>query len=147
MAIVLGLNCALYQNTGSYGTPTWSVISGVQNLTLSMDKAEANVSTRASSWEQIAATLKKVSVEFNMPWDVSDSRQQAILDNFTASAGASLEFLILAGTTSDVGAEGIRASFDIIKFNRTEDLEGAAMVEIAMKPAKSSNAPAWYTQS
>lgn len=147
MAVVLSLNAKLYYNTGSYGSPTWTEISGVQNLTLSMEKSEANVSTRATSWEQIAATLKKVSLEFSMPWEKSDTAQQALLDNFTASAGASLEYLIVEGAYNTSGVEGLRASFDLTKFNIGQDLEGVLMVEVAGKPAKSSNAPAWFTAS
>lgn len=146
MAVVLSLNAKVYRNTNTYASPTWNLIDGIQNLTLSMEKSEANVSTRAASWEQVAATLKKASLEFNMPWDKSDADQQALLDDFVLADGAGIELLIIEGAVDTVGVEGLRASFDVTKFNIPQDLEGAMMVEVAMKPTKNSDAaPAWYT--
>ena len=58
MSAKLGLDCVLHRNTGSYATPTWNACPNVKDLTLSMEKSEADVTTRASGgWRWTLGTL------------------------------------------------------------------------------------------
>ena len=64
MAIVLGLNAKLYYGTsaGSY-----TEMENVRDLSLSMETAEADVTTRAADgWRQSVATLKDATLEIEM---------------------------------------------------------------------------------
>jgi len=83
MAIKLGMDAKLYYcAAGIGGTPTWSELTNVKNVTLSLQKGEADVTTRANGgWKATAATLKEGTIEFEMVWDTADAgftRQKAV---------------------------------------------------------------------
>ena len=43
MPVKLGLDAKLFQNTGTYATPTWDEITNVRDLTLNLEAGEADV--------------------------------------------------------------------------------------------------------
>ena len=74
MGVRLGLDAKLYRNTGTYATPVWAEITNVKDLTLNLEKGEADVTTRANlGWRALVGTLKEASLEFQMVWDTADS--------------------------------------------------------------------------
>ena len=67
MPVKLGLDAKLFQNTGTYATPTWDEITNVRDLTLNLEAGEADVTTRGNAgWRATVATLKDGSIEFEM---------------------------------------------------------------------------------
>jgi len=144
MPAIIGLNCVLYRNTGSFGTPVWDVVGNVRDNTLSLETGEADVTTRTNNgWRAVIATLKTASVEFEMVWDNADADFTAIRTAFLTNA--SLEFLILDGLVATVGSQGLRATCMIGKFTRSEPLEDAVKASVSIKPTFSANAPSWWT--
>lgn len=144
MATVLGLACKLYRNTGTYASPVWDLIGNVRDLTLTLEKGEADSTSRANNgWRTTEGTLKDGSVEFQMVWDGADTDftgiQQAFLNNTT------IEFLILDGASDVAGSQGLRATMQVMSFTRNEALEDTVLVDVTLKPARATNAPAWYT--
>jgi hypothetical protein len=71
MAIRLGLQCKAYIKRGS---PTaWHEVGNLRNVTLSLEKGEADITTRAANgWKLTVGTLKEGSVETEMVWDGDD---------------------------------------------------------------------------
>ena len=64
MAYVLGLNAKLYRYDGS---STWHLIGNTRDLSLSLEKATADITTRGGDgWRQSVAPLKDGSVSFQM---------------------------------------------------------------------------------
>ena len=146
MAAVLGMNAKLYRNTGTYASPTWTVVSNVKDVTLSLETGEADVTTRAASgWRQSIATLKDAGLEFEMVWDGTDAGFTAVKDAYMN--GTNVEFLVLDGDESTTGSQGLRAEMSIMTFSRNEPLEEAVTVSVSAKPTKADNAPAWHTVS
>lgn len=144
MAAKLGLDCKLYRNTGSYASPTWDLVGNVKDLTLSLEKSEADVTTRANGgFRATVGTLKDATVEFQMVADSSDTDFTAIQTAFFANT--SIEFAILDGLVATTGSQGLRATMDILKFSRSEELENAVMFDVSIKPTYAANAPAWWT--
>lgn len=144
MAHVLGLDAKLYRNTGTYGSPTWDEITNVRDLTLSLEKATTDVTTRAASgWRQYAATLKDATVDFSMVWDNADTDFTAVKDAFVNNT--SLDVWVLDGSSSTSGSQGLRAVVDVVSFSRNEGIEDALTVDVSLKPRFDSNAPAWNT--
>jgi len=146
MAAVLGMNAKLYRNTGTYASPTWTIVSNVRDVTLSLETGEADVTTRAASgWRQSIATLKDAGLEFEMVWDGTDAGFTAVKDGYMN--GTNIEFLVLDGDSATSGSQGLRAEMSIMTFSRNEPLEEAVTVSVSAKPTKSDNAPAWHTVS
>ena len=77
MAQVLGLDAVLWiaDSSGSGGIAgTYIEMTNARNVTLSLETAEADVTTRANSgWRATTPTLKDASVEFEMIYDTADA--------------------------------------------------------------------------
>lgn len=141
--VKLGLDAKLYRNTGSYASPSWSEVSNVKDVTLNLEKGEADVTTRAANgWRAIKGTLKEMTVEFEMLWLAGDSGFEAIKDAFLDNT--TIEFLVLDGSVSTSGNQGPRAEMDVISFSRNEPLEEGITVSVTIKTTQSDNAPTWY---
>ena len=146
MSTKLGLDAKLYRNSGTYESPTWVEMTNVKDLTLNLESGEADVTTRGNNgWRATVATLKDGSIEFEMIWDTEDA-------GFTAIKGAwfgntSIEFAVMDGDITVAGSQGLRATFSVTKFSRSEPLEEALLVSVTAKPTYAENAPEWMTIS
>ena len=144
MATRLGMDAKLYRNSGSYATPTWEEIGNGKDVTLNLEKGEADVTTRANNgWRATVGTLKDASIEFQMVWDTLDSDFDAIRQAFFNNTP--IEFAVMDGVITDPDSEGLRATFDIFNFTRNEALEEAILVDVTIKPTYADNAPEWMT--
>ena len=144
MANVLGMNCKLYRNTGTYASPTWNEVVNVKDLTLNLEKGEADVTTRGNDgWRATEGTLKDGSIEFQMVWDTDDADFTAIQGGYFD--GTDIEFAVMDGDITDAGSQGLRATMQITSFSRSEPLEEAVSVSVTAKPTYSDNAPEWMT--
>lgn len=142
MSIKLGMDGKLYRNTATYETPTWAEMPNVKDVTLNLEKGEADVTTRANEgWRATAATLKEGSVEFEMAWDPVDAGFTAIKDAWFN--GTAIELAVMDGDITVVGTQGLRATFAVISFSRNEPLEEAMSVNVTVKPTYAANAPEW----
>jgi hypothetical protein len=144
MAVKLGLDAKLYRNTGTYATPVWNEIKNVKDVTLNLETAEADVTTRGNNgWRATVATLKDGSVEFEMVWDSADDDFGTIRDAFLNKTA--VELAVMDGDITVTGNQGLRASFMVTKFSRNEPLEEAISVSVTVKPTYATNAPTWMT--
>ena len=145
MAHVLSQNAKLYRNTGTYASPTWDLIGNVKDLTLSLEKDETDVTTRASGgWKEFVDGMKDATVEFGMLWDTGDADFDAFQGAFINNT--SVEILVLDGLVATTGSEGLRATMMVKSFTRNENLGEALMVDVSLRPVKNANsAPVWYT--
>ena len=148
MATKLGLDAALYYNTNNYASPSWSELTRVRDVTLTLEKGEADVSTRAGGgWREVIGTLKDASVTFTMLQAPSgtDTVFTAIRDAFLNNTA--VEFLILDGDIATSGSQGLRVTMMVLSFTRNENLEEAIGYDVSIRPTPADNAPAWYTVS
>jgi len=146
MTTILGKDAKLYRNSGDYENEAWVEVDNVKDLTLSLEKGEADVTTRASGgWRETAATLKDGSVEFGMVYDPADANFTAFQNAFLSDS--QLELAIVDGDITTVGTQGLRASFEIFNFGQEQNLEEAVMVNVTIKPGRSEHAPEWMTVS
>ena len=147
MSVKLGMDAKLYFcAAGIGGTPTWTLLANVKNVTLNLQKGEADVTTRANNgWKATAGTLKEGSIEFEMVWDTSDAGftaiQTAYFNNTLIGVAA------MDGAIATVGSQGLWADCMIIDFSRGEPLEEAISVKVTAKPTYSANPPIWKTVS
>lgn len=142
MGAVLGLEAKLYRNTGSHSSPVWNEVPNVKDLTLNVEKSEADVSRRASRWKERRAALKDASIEYEMIWDPGDADFVAIKDSFFDDT--SIEMAAMDGDIAVAGTQGLRATMDVFTFTRSEPLEEALTVKITQKPSYATVHPQWY---
>jgi hypothetical protein len=140
----LGMEAKLYRNTGSFAAPTWVEMTNVKDLTLNLEAAEADVTTRGNAgWRATIAALKDGSIEFEMVWDPADAGFTAIQDAYFNNT--TVEFAVMDGDVTSTGTQGLRATMSITKLTRSEPLEQAITVSVTAKPTYSDNAPEWMT--
>ena len=145
MSVKLGLDAKLYFCVaGIGGTPTWTLLGNVKNVTLNLQKGEADVTTRANNgWKATAATLKEGSIEFEMVWDTADTGFTAIKDAYFNNS--IIGMAAMDGPVATAGSQGLWADCMITDFSRDEPLEDAISVKVTAKPTYSANAPIWKT--
>jgi predicted secreted protein len=141
MAYKLGMDAVL--KYGTAGTTANTALASVRNVTLNLEKGEADVTTRGNGgWKATVATLKDASVEFEMVWDTADAGFTAIKNSYFNNTAISL--LILDAAT---GGQGLDADFMVTKFTREEPLDEAIVVKVTAKPTLSTRSPTWHTGS
>jgi hypothetical protein len=117
-------------------------IGNVRDLTITLDKGEADVTTRANlGWRANKATLKDGGIEWQMVYDETDTDVLALLKSWIG--GTSIALAALSGASTVVGVTGLWADFEVFKFEKGEELENAQMVSVGVKPTYSLVAPEW----
>lgn len=144
MSIVFGVNCKLYRNTGTYGSPVWNLCDQVRDVKLALPANEADVTTRLNGGYKAAEPVMiDAAVEFEMPWDPADTDLMALKTAFLARSA--VEMFVLDGLVATSGSRGLRATMKVFDFSRDEGLENAAMATVKMKPCLAAQPPAWTT--
>lgn len=138
MAIKLGLDAKLYiDDESSYASPTWSEVTNCKDLTLGLEKNEADVTVRGNNgWRAMVGVLKEGSIEFTMIWDTEDANFQIIKDAFLANSSPSnlVNIAVMDGDITTPGSEGLRSMCTVSGFTRNEPLEEALTVDVKLKP-------------
>ena len=139
MAIKLGMDAVLNYKTGGVGGGgSWTELSNVKDVTLSLETGEADITTRVNSgWRATVGTLKEASVEFEMVWDTADAGFTAIKDAFFNNNEIGLQVL------DGASGSGLEADFSITNFSRSEQLEEALTVSVTAKVTYAGTAPTW----
>jgi predicted secreted protein len=136
MSIRLGMQAKLYH--GAAGATATTELTNVKDVTLNLEKGEADITTRASNgWRATVATLKNGSVEFTMSWDPDDTGFTAIKNAYFNDDAIALAVL------DGEGGSGLDADFSVTNFTRNEPLEEAITVNVTVKPTYVTRAPAW----
>ena len=129
---VLGMNAKIYQGTAAAAIGSLAELTNVKDVTLNLEAGEADVTTRANSgWRGTAASLRQASVDFDMVWKPGDTGFDAIKDAFLAST--TIELAILDGSSVVSGNQGLKGTFGITSFSRSEPLEEAISVSVSAK--------------
>ncbi len=141
MGTKLGMDAKLYLNSGTYESPTWDEIDHAKDVTLNLDKGEDDVTTRASGgWEEAVGTLKSASIDFDVLWDMADANVEKLWEAFLNNTA--IEFAVMDGDIATVGSRGIRATMNVFKFTRNENLKEAITASVTIKPTAAEHPPA-----
>lgn len=145
MAAVLGLNCHIFRNTGTYGSPVWVAYDNVEDSKLAINADEADATTRANGgWGASEPAILRAGVEFSSVWDHADVGQQIFVTAFTGRT--SLDLAVIDGASSGGGSQGLRALYKVFKMERGEPIAGLAAVDFGVKPCYNvANNPTWAT--
>lgn len=143
-APVMGFNGKAYYNTGSYGTPTWTLINNIGDLKVTNEATESEVDIRSGGgFTYFFAGQIKLGYEWNSIYDLSDTAIAALRTAYYARTPTEFAFMDQAIATT--GATGLRQTCQVFKFARTEELNKPMMYEISIKPTYSANAPSTLT--
>lgn len=143
MSKQVGLDMYLYYNSGSYGSPTWALVSNCQDLKRPDEFAEAIVSRRAVPVEQVEPTIRKMQFEWSMVNDATDTAFAALKTRYLAKTLTELS--LADGPIATTGTIYLRVETKLFQFGGDEPLDGAAIYNVLAKPCYSSNAPGYTT--
>ena len=106
-------------------------IKNCKDLTVSLEKAEADATTRDNNgWRATVGTLKDASIEF------------AVLNKDGDTAFATLQGLFMSGTPCDVGISDaggtLTLTCEVMTFNVNQNLEEVISADVTLKPTQSS---------
>jgi len=106
-------------------------IKNCKDLTVSLEKAEADATTRDNNgWRATVGTLKDASIEF------------AVLNKDGDTAFATLQGLFMSGDPCDVGISDaggtLTLTCEVMSFNVNQNLEEVISADVTLKPTQSS---------
>ncbi len=137
----IGMNCILYIDVDDdYADPTFEQVENCRDLTLNIERTEADMSRRGGGgYEEVVFTLAKASIEFDMVYDPTDTKFQAIRDAFLNNTP--LPMFVGDGDVETEGTEGLRAMMGVGKFNTPQTLTTGCITSVSMKPYPSAHPP------
>ena len=145
MGTKMGGEAKLYFSAaGMGGSPTWTELAKPVSPKVNLSRGEADVTSRGSGgWKRTATTLKELTIDFDMMWDVEADGFEEIRDAFLD--GTPIGIAAMDGDILTPGSEGIWADMVVTKFERDEPLEQATKVSVTLKVADTENDPQWKT--
>lgn len=143
MGIKYSINAKMYYKVGGVaGGGSFVELPIVQDVTLALDKAEVDVTTRLNAgWEAVGPGLKQANVEFQAIWDPANAAFATLLDSYLNDTVIGLRVLDAAS------GNGLQADMVVFGFTRNESLKEAMTASVKMKPTYSVTPPTWVTAS
>lgn len=138
----IGMNCKFYRNTGTYGSPTWTVIPITKDLSLKLSKDKASIKTRGSTWEQTLPVHKKAPLDFKLLGDESDTNFDAVRDAYVADT--LLDLAIADDVIATTGTRYFRADYYVYDFSIDEPFDDRS-ASVACDIGYSTHTPAFTT--
>lgn len=140
MGSIQGVECKVYFNTATYGTPTWVEWSCARDTTLSIDYEEVDASCRGGGgYRQSAIALTSIEVSGNAIKDKADTTFVAI--EAAARAKTVIDILVLDGPRLSASTDGYRMDAQIFNWTENQPFEDTVTIDFSIKPARSANAP------
>lgn len=150
MAFVLGLNAKTYENTGTYGSPTWAERTNVRDVTINLETATADVTTRGGGgFRQVLPTLSEGSVEFEMIYSPGDPLFDALESAYFNRSLIDMAFAdgVLPNPGAGKTTKYFRAEFAVTNFSISQGLEEAMTVSVTLQSGFGSNTPGFFSQA
>lgn len=133
-AVMPGILGKVYRNAGTYGSPTWTAITLVRNVSTSAKWNRGDSSIRGTRAVLQEKTQVAVSGSIECRADPADAGYQALFDAAVGSSTAALDLLILNGPVSQEGAKGVRAHMNL-DFEEDHNVDGVIYTRFAFDPA------------
>jgi len=122
MATKVGYEGVVYYNAGTTGSPVWTEIDTVRDVTLNLTRNEIDDTSRTTNgWRSRLGGLSEWGADFDMIYDTANTAWQKVRESYFDNTV--IEVLILDGDISVDGKEGIRGSVFVTEMSREEPLE------------------------
>ncbi len=103
---ILGIDAKLYLGGGTWASPTWAAITTAKEVTINLEAAEADATTRGGGgWRETVSGLKDATLEFEMLYDRADTQMDTLRTAFLAVPATKVALLALDGDNAVTGNE------------------------------------------
>lgn len=138
MAVLKGIDCKVYRNSGTYSSPTWALVNPVIEVTVNLENSAFDASNRDSNYRLQLPALTDISVDIRMHKDKADADFEALED--AAQGRTTIDLLILDGVNTLDASDGWRIQGFFTSWNESQPLEDAVTVDATFVPAATANA-------
>jgi hypothetical protein len=146
---LIGRECNLYYNAGTYASPTWTLIPRAIDVSYTIGSERGDVSSRISIWKMEAKALNTLELSFGYRYRhlVTDAVFDAIRP--MALSNTKTEFAVCDTTIATTGAEYLRATYQL-EMTMNQPLTDGVMAEFTAfltseEDSGTLREPAWTT--
>lgn len=146
---LVGRECVLAYNSGTFGSPTWTVLTRAIDVAYAITSERGDVSSRVSIWKMEAKALNSLELTFGYRYrqGVTDAVFDALRP--MALSNTKVEFAIADGTIATTGTEYLRATYQL-EMNMNQGLtDGVAAEFTAFLTSEEDSGtirePSWVT--
>ncbi len=129
-----GIAAGVYKNTGTYGSPTWTLQTLIKDVSPSFPWDMVDASVRGTRAKLYAKTQIDLAFQIVMRADDADTIYGAWVDA-AFSPTTKFDLLILDGLIAVEGARGIRAEFVVGMSQQTQAIGDIVFSTFDIKPA------------
>lgn len=110
---LIGRECKLYYNAGTFASPTWTLIPQAIDVAYTIASERGNVASRASIWKMEVKSLNGLELTFGYRYRhlVTDAVFDALRP--MALSNTKVEFAVCDTTIATTGAEYLRATYQL----------------------------------
>jgi hypothetical protein len=134
---MLGINAKLYRNSGTYGSPTWTPIDNVGDLSVNPPWEEGDATTRGSRVKLSQKTVMALEVTGKIRADLTDTEYLAMAD--AGNQDTVNDYLVLSATSATNGARGFRFDGQVHVSAQDQNLGSVIFDDFTLKPTPSAN--------
>ncbi len=146
MAKQEGKTGKFYENTGTYGSPTWNLITGTRDQKLPLEWGDMEVGDRDIDYKTYLLERIELGFECDAIWNKANTDLTGL--RTACLAGTAKEYAIMDGPIATAGSIGMRVEMIITGFSHDRPLSDGDKVSLKFKPYGGyTNAPASYTVS
>lgn len=135
MAAGLGIDCVLYYNTGTFGSPTWVEVSNVSDVQVSGAWNSGDGSTRATRVMKEGRTQLPLSITGKMLADKGTPYVAFRTAYLAVGASGIIDILCLDGPSDSNGSDGVRFEAEVHDWSRSEGLGDLVFRDFMLKPS------------
>jgi len=136
MGFILGKDCKVFRNTGTWSSPTWSEITKVEVATQSIEAAEAEFKNRGLQFTQSAGGILTASIDLALTHFAGvDADYELLRDAIVVDPKTLLDMFFADGASATSKTQGLRGHFAVINMGRDEPLEDGVKNTFTVKPA------------
>ncbi len=140
---LLGGECKLYRNSGTYGSPTWNEITNVEDLSMPNSKGRGEFKVRGSKYVKKRGAKIEAALNWKQIYDPGDDDFTVLLGSM--NSGTILDLACVDGAIATSGTQGLRADMEVMEFPLDEPLESGVSIAVVAEVAISANEPTWMT--
>ncbi len=130
----VGIDCSLYYNTATFGTPTWVELTNVSNVKIDAAWQSGNGSTRATRVIKEGRTQLPLQITGSMLADKSTGYVAMRTFYYASGTAAVMDVMCLDGSSSTNDSDGVRFEAEVHDFSRDEGDGNVVYRNFTLKP-------------
>jgi hypothetical protein len=146
---LVGRECNLYYNAGTFASPTWTLITRAVDVSYQIASERGDLSSRISKWKMEGKALNGLELTFGYRYRhlVTDAIFDALRP--MALSDTKVEFAVCDTTIATTGAEYLRATYQLDMANNQPLTDGVLIEFTAFLTSEEDSGtlrePSWVT--